>query len=246
MRHRNIGRIIAPLVMVVALVVVGWNAEAEVRTLTDRHNNYFTTVFLFQDTQTFSANGQNIWTPVGRTPRRGATLNPNGDIIGDLWPTIAETEMGPYYAWAVWSRPVNFDYELVWARWANGSWGGTAEVFPQAPVAGDDLDPDVAFDSSGRPYLVWWRDENGQGRVYLSMFLVTLWSQTYPVSAPDVDGRYPSVQIEQDGEILVVFETPSGWVEQTILFNEPVTITDDIDPLDYMSSGNLRYLGEAP
>ena len=104
---------------------------------------------------------------------------------------------------------------------------------------------DVTFDESGRPYFVWWRDENGQGRVYLSIFLVTLWMESYAVSDPAIDARYPTIELGDEGVILVLYDTPQGTIEHTVLFDEPVTITDDIDPLDHISSGNTRYIGDA-
>jgi hypothetical protein len=67
----------------------------------------------------------------------------------------------------------------------------------------------------------------------------------YAVSEPGADDRFPFVTVLPDGEILVTFETAEGMVEQTIFFDEPVTITDDIDPLDYISDGGKRYVGEA-
>jgi len=113
------------------------------------------------------------------------------------------------------------------------------------PEPGHDVDPDLAFDAGGRPFLTWWRDDNGQGRVYLSLFLVTQWMIAYPVSEPGVNARFPSIVVLPDGEIVVTFETDEGIIEQTVIFDEPVTITDDIDPLDYISDGGWRYVAEA-
>ena len=223
----------------------GTQVQAEVRSITDRYGSYVETRFLFQETQTFSTNGPNVWTPVGRVSRRGATLNPNGDAIGDLWPAVGDSGQAPHFAWAVWSRLDQMEYELVWSRWTAGGWRMTSWVLPVDPAPGHDLDADLAFDAGGRPFLTWWRDDNGQGRVYLSLFLVTQWMVAYPVSEPGVDARFPSIVILPGGEILVTFETEEGIIEQTVLFDEPVTITDDIDPLDYISDGGSRNVGEA-
>ena len=148
-------------------------------------------------------------------------------------------------AWAVWSRLDQMDHELVWSRWTAGGWRMTSWVYPVNPEPGHDVDPDLAFDADGRPFLTWWRDDNGQSRVYLSLFLVTQWMIAYPVSEPGVNARFPSIVVLPDGEIVVTFETDEGIIEQTVLFDEPVTITDDIDPLDYISDGGTRYIGEA-
>ena len=62
----------------------------------------------------------------------------------------------------------------------------TAWVYPVDSIAGDDLDPSLAVDESGRPYLAWWRNNSGQGRVYMSIFLATQWMIAYPVTEPGV------------------------------------------------------------
>lgn len=240
MRHR----------IIIAILILGacWTGAdllAEVRAVTDHNGQFTETRFLFQETQTFGSIGPNVWTPVGRRGTRGATLNPNGDAVGDLWPAVVDTGLGPHYAWAVWSRLVNLDYELVWSRWTAGGWRMTSPVYPTDAYPGADLDADVTIDITGRPYLTWWRDENGQGRVYLSLFLVTQWMEAYPISELGVDARFPVIEINAEGDILVTYETAEGTIEQTILFDEPVTITDDIDPLDYISDGGKRYVGEA-
>ena len=238
-------RIILALVILGAFVA-GTQVQAEVRSYTDRYGEYVETRFLFQETQTFGSAGPNIWTPVGRVSRRtSATLNPWGDSRGDTWPVVGDSGHAPHHAWAVWSQRDGYDYELVWSRWTAGGWRSTSWIYPGEFHAGDDLDADLGFDSTGRPYLTWWREENGQGRVYLSLFLLTQWMAPYAVSEPDVDGRFPVIAVRPDGEILVTFETAEGMVEQTIFFDEPVTITDDIDPLDYISDGGMRYVGEA-
>jgi hypothetical protein len=230
--------------LILTAVLFGAETPAEVRAITDADGNYVETRFLFQETQTFGS-GENIWTPVGWSFRRGATLNPRGDIYGDSWPVIGDTESGPIGAWAVWSRSNQFDYELVWSRFVAGGWRMPAWVYPSETHPGHDLDPALGFDASARPYLVWWRDEEGQGRVYLSMFLITQWMLAYPVSQPELDARYPYVDVGDGGEIRVTFETAEGTIEQTVLFDDTVTITDDIDPLDCMTQGSMQFIGES-
>jgi hypothetical protein len=62
------------------------------------------------------------------------------------------------------------------------------------------------------------------------------------VSEPGVDGRHPTLEFNGDSTLVVRFVTPEGVVEQLILFNVPVTITDDINPLDFVHPGTTTIV----
>ena len=66
------------------------------------------------------------------------------------------------------------------------------------------------------------------------MYLQSTWMTAFPVSADGLDSRFPRIQIEADGVMIVRYETREGTLEQRIAFDMPVTITDDINPLDYV------------
>jgi hypothetical protein len=57
-----------------------------------------------------------------------------------------------------------------------------------------------------------------------------------------VDSRYPSLEVREGGTLLVRFDTPEGEVEQTVIFDLPVTITEDINPLDFVSNAGYAVL----
>ena len=224
-----------------ALLALGaWiEIRAEVRAITSRVGEYQMTRVL--TSRNISRNASNvtgpsgIWRPLGRGA--GAhTLNPTGDSNGDLWPTIAENSVEPHHAWVVWSRPYQSRYELVWSRWLGTGWDEIRWVLDEIS-AGDDLDADIDFDSEGRPFMVWWRDGLGDQTVYLSLFLETRWMEPFQVSPEFVNARYPDVTVINNTTVLVKYEVGYGddvrEVNQTVLFNRPVTITDDINPLDF-------------
>jgi len=171
-----------------------------------------------------------VWDP-GDTPVPGiASLNPRGDLNGDLWPTVAESSVAPHYPWVVWSRFNGTDYDLAWSRWQGRDWEPIRWVEEQT-TAGDDLDADLAFDWKGKPYLTWWREDEGVGEVYLRVFLLNRWSDAFRISPQGVDARYPTLAVYSQGRIVVEYETAAGIVQQTVLFSQPMTITDDINPL---------------
>jgi len=225
-------------------LLTGWEARAEVRVVTDRDGQYRETRILMPESMSFGAGVSNVWTPVGRVGK-DETLNPSGADAGDLWPTIVESKSGTHRAWALWSRFDGLDYDLAWSRWTGTGWQEIGWVSIGEAEVGDDLDPVATFDSNSRPYVVWWRDEGGHGRVYFSLFLVSQWMTAYPVSDLDVDSRYPTLEIRADGRIEVTYETPEGVAVHTVVFDEPVTITDDIDPLDHLSSERMHYVKDA-
>ncbi len=210
---------------------------AEVRVVTSRTGSYeMTRVSL--DARTGS-----VWS----SNRRGATatattLNSNGDRNGDLHPALLECPLAPHYPWAVWSRLQNGRYDLAWSRWTDrGAWEPIRWLEPEYQGAWDNLDADLGFDEAGRPYVVWWRHELEGGRVFLSVYLSDSWMTAYAVSDPGIDSRYPTIEVGP-GSLVVYYDTPEGRVQQTILFNLPVTITDDINPLDYAYTSSKIYI----
>jgi hypothetical protein len=212
------------------------DSRAEVRALTDREGNYVTTRILSKTLP------ERVWSPVGRTAGRHA-LNTEGDRLGDLWPVISESGIEPHHPWVVWSRLRNGQYDLAWSRWTGERWQAVQWLDSKPHnkrVRNDSLDADVAF-AGGRPYAVWWRNDGVRGKVYLSVFLQTQWMPPYLVSDGAQDSRHPSIEILRKGEISVSYETDEGTVTQTVLFTEPLTITDDINPLDYMVNGAKQF-----
>jgi len=214
-----------------------WTAavHAEVRGLTDRRG-------LYRGTEVVLING-GVWTPADGRVFPG-TLNPVGDILGDQWPVILESPQPPNHPWAVWSRLNDGEYDLAWSRWLGPGWQGVTWLAPSDHL-GDDLDADLAYDASGRPHLIWWRNERDLGRIYFSLFLMTHWMEPLVVSEAEVDSRHPTlIGIAADGEILITYETPSGFVQQTIQLQSGVGITDDIDPLNHVTVDAPQHIEE--
>jgi hypothetical protein len=219
------GLVILTLCLVFIGGSVGVNAEVSVRT--DRAGKYVTTQILTTSAQGL---GQKIWSPRGRTARQELMLNPFGDVNGDLWPTIAETPRAPYQPWVVWSRFNGREYDLAWSAWTPEGWSSISWV-ARGNTAGDDLDPEAAFDRTGRLFVVWWRaSAEGPARVYMSAFLVRRWSIPILVSDPIVDSRHPVITRSRDGMLWVRYETPNGTERRGLGLNRPDTITDDINP----------------
>lgn len=216
-----------------ALGALGPATLAEVSVKTDRKGQYQMT----QVTTAGSRSAARVWSVSSRSAGKRA-LNPEGDRNGDLWPSIAESTVAPHHPLVVWSRYNGSEYDLAWSRWDRTTWEPVRWVEAQSNI-GDDLDADLSFDRRGRPFVAWWRDEGGIGRVFLSVFSGGDWIAAYPVSEAGVDGRYPVLDIHNNGEIRVQYETAEGTVSQLVSFNEPVTITDDINP-----HGHLTLRGE--
>jgi hypothetical protein len=227
--------------VVVALVLASIPVHAEVSAETDVQGRYVRTV-IFSNA---SVRNVKVWT-VQRAKVGFSPLNPYGDDNGDLWPLIVDQTAGAFRPWVVWSRFNGTDYDLAWSTF-EGSWRAPAWV-QAGPAAGDDLDPSVSFDSDGRPYMAWWRNEGGRGRVYLSVFLVSRWMLAYPVSDEGIDSVHPQVTVRADGKIVVSYDTPAGKVTRVVVFSRPSTITDDVTPFGRMTvtedSGSGNNLGK--
>ena len=211
------------------LLGTGLAVHAEVSVRTDPQGNYVATQIL-----TRGARGVPVlWGVNQRSSRNFHTLNPRGDERGDLWPVIAEPEMAPHHPWVVWSRFNGRDYDLVWSRWTPAGWEQTRVVDP-APEIGNDLDPDMVFNDGGRPFLVWSREVDGVSTIQFSAFLRNTWMPAFRVSDAGIDSRYPVIVERFCDGIRIEFDTAKGKVGKWVLFNQPVTITDDINPLNHV------------
>jgi hypothetical protein len=219
------------------LVLSALAVRAEVRAITDRSGVY-------KAIRVTKSGRGGVWAPTRRVDT-GASLNPHGDRQRDLWPAVRESSLSPHHPWVVWSRLNGSDYDLVWSRWSAGRWESVQWLDGSSSSPGADLDPNLQFDRTGRPFVVWWRDRGAKGgSVYLSMFVGPTWLRPFEISAPSVDARYPVLEIEKDHTLVVRFVTDEGLVEQTVLFDDPDTITDDINPMDYVYLAGAAVLVE--
>ena len=206
-------------------------ARAEVAAEVDAFGTYVRTVVIASS----SSKSLKIWSPArGRTLR--LPLNVDGDLRGDLYPVILESPVNRQ-PWVIWSRWNGADYDLAWSRFVQGAWTAVLPLL-DARAPGADLDPSMAFNDLGRAHVAWWRDEEGTGRVYLSMWLSSEWMAALPISDEGVDSRYPVVSVLPDRRIRVVFETPQGTVGRIVAMNSGATITDDINPFDELTVTN--------
>ena len=204
----------------------GLSARAEVAAELDSGGNYLRTLVL----ATSSARNVRIWSKVTSRPNL-FPVNVDGDLNGDLWPLVAEQKVGGVRPWVIWSRFTGSGFDLAWSRFdaASRAWTPIAWV-EGAGTVGDDLDPSAAFDSTGRPFLAFWRDEAGVGQVWLSLFLQTRWLAPFLVSDPGVDSVAPTITMLSDTRVRIDYTTATGTVSRTIEFHRPMTITDDATP----------------
>lgn len=223
MSKRTFG-ILAALVLVLA---VSWApARAEVSAEVDAYGNYLRMIV----TADSSSSDVPIWWVAKYRPNL-RPLNPDGDLVGDLLPAVAESSGPTRIPWVVWSRSTGANYDLAFSRWNRESRVWNPIGWVQAVITpGDEVRPALAFDVDNRPYLVWSRSANGVSRVYLSVWLQTRWMDEYLVSDADEQAVVTGVRLLADRRIEVRYDTPTGRVTRIVSFNRPRTINDDITP----------------
>lgn len=214
------------------LVATCLPALAEVAVSTDRRGDYVSTRVV----ATGPAWEPGVWT--ARDDRRGMSrvqslLNPAGDANGDLWPIVAESPVAPHFPWVVWSRSTGEGFDLAYSRWTGRGWTSVEWVHPRTTGL-DELDANVAFDRTGRPFVAYWVDNGGVGEVWLSFFLANRWSSAFLVSEEGLDARFPQIREIEGARIVIDFETPDGTFSQEVLFKRPISITDDINPQNHL------------
>lgn len=209
---------LALIALTVSLPVLG-----EVSARLDSEGNYVGMTYRLWGTQT----GSRIWASPAPTFNR-RPLNPTGDLLGDLSPTVVESNVGDRWPIAVWSHPNGGDYDLVYSRWSGRSWTPMAFVELDNPY--NDLDPRIVMNSVGRPYMVWYRNELAGGVVYFSMWLQTRWMTPIRVSTTGISATMPQLMLMSDTQVVVTYTTPTGTQVRTVTIPNTDSITDDIDP----------------
>jgi len=231
---------IVAAVLAVAAAGCALQARAEVSAETNALGDYSRMVVL----SNASLKNLRIWS-VQRDRSGVYPLNPLGDQNGDQWPFVAENPIDGNKPWVLWSRYTGSGYDIAWSRFVTGSgWTEITWLEDEPSLSGDDLDPSMGFDSGGRAIASWWRNEEGTGRVYLSLFLVTRWMTPYLVSDIDVDSRDPVITVLDDTHFEIEYDTPEGRVVRIVEFLRPTTITDDIDPFGRFAGGNAPSNGD--
>jgi hypothetical protein len=109
---------------------------------------------------------------------------------------------------------------IGFAYWDGKAWTERRRVTPANPYAYDELDPILAFDFAGNPYLVWWRAEQ-TAKVYFSTRVNGFWTPPLLLSDPSVDSRNPAIVLN-GSTAFVTWETSSGtggatWDAATLL-----------------------------
>jgi hypothetical protein len=236
----NVRRSLGIALLIAAICSIspaGSPARAEVSAVIDAFGTYVQTVVLTSPNPRFTK----IWA-VQRHKLGYFPLNPLGDRSGDSYPLIADNWTAPRVSWVVWSRPNAGDLDLVWARWTFGHW--SAVEYVQSDVSlGDDHKPNIAFDSTGRPFMVWERNQDGVGEIYVTVFLASVWMQPFLVSDPLVNSRNPIVTRQTDETFVVDFDTPDGRMSRMVTFDLPVSINDDITPMGIVDVSQSRPMG---
>jgi hypothetical protein len=149
-----------------------------------------------------------IWGQVRPGVSLRLMLNPLGDNLGDLAPTL-RLSPATGLPWAVWSMNVAGQKRVGFSSWTAAGWlAPTPIVAKPGPYFYNELGPDLAFDQSGRPFVVWWRPES-VGRVYLSTLVGGAWTPAVLLSDEAIDSRQPSIAI--DGSVATItYQTSSG------------------------------------
>ncbi len=186
---------------------------------------------------TRGGNARVTWGQVRPYLAPGDLLNPIGDNLGDLAPVI-RTHPGTGLPWVFWSRNVAGLKQVVFAAWGEAGWTAPQPVVPvDALPVQDELDPEVAFDAAGTPFLVWWRGGD-VGEVYFATRVGGVWTPPLRLSQTAVDSRRPTVAVDGTRAVLS-WTTPAGLVTRTIetavLVNSATDLMDTPIPPGYSS-----------
>jgi hypothetical protein len=222
MKKRISGRAVAAAIAV--FVLLPSMALAEVSVKLDRQGNLKRVFYLTQG----NGHSARVWGQVRPHMPLELMLNPLGDVHGDLPPTIAlHPETG--HPWVVWSMNIGNQKRIAFSKWECERWTAPGRVVTTPdPFGWDQMEPILAFDGEGLPYLVWWVD--GQvDEIYFSTMSDSCWTPPYLVSDDSQDSRHPSLSFD-GSRVRIIYETPSG--ERTWSKDGTTLIEDAIDLMD--------------
>ena len=169
-----------------------------------------------------------IWSQVRAGVPRQQMLNPLGDVSGDGAPTIRSHPVSGA-PWVVWPARVANVAQIAVSSWDGSRWTPRQYVVPTPePYYLDDLNPDLTFDATGQPFLVWQRSDSINS-VQFSTLSNGIWTPPLRLSEEGVDSRFPSITLSAQ-TALVRFLTPGGWVtrsyETTVMIESAQNLMD--------------------
>jgi hypothetical protein len=155
-------------------------------------------------------------------------LNPLGDTLGDLPPLIVSHPVDGR-PWVFWSRNAANIKRLVVASWTDAGWTVPRAIGGEpGPIPFDELDPAVAFDAAGVPFLVWWKAAP-EGEIYFGTLARGTWTPPLRLSPEGLDSRRPSIRLEGTRAI-VTYWTPEG--ELTTVYETAVLVESAASLMD--------------
>lgn len=211
----------------VLLMACSGLALAEVSVQLNRDGSFGKVVFLSRGGRT-----PLVWRQVRPYLPLEVQLNPLGDTLGDLRPTIASHPVTGL-PWVFWSRNVANIRQLVYSTWTAAGWSAPRAIGGDpAPSPHDELDPAVAFDAAGAPFLVWWQ-KAAAGEVYFSTLIGNVWTPRLLLSRAGEDSRTPSIRVDGTRAV-VTYHTPRGAVttvhETAVLIESAASLMDSPTP----------------
>lgn len=229
-------------------------ARADVAAILDEGGRYVRTdVSMVRDGRTAS-----VWLVEGRRGSRTqlgvdrVVLNESGALRDDGVPSIVNNPVTGL-PWAVWSFNDGGDRELAVSLFDGRNWSAPALL----GVAGNgvqDLEPKLAFSSSGQPHIVWWRlsPDGMEQSVWMTTRSNGQWLDPVRLTSTRVRASRPTLLIA-DQAILVAFDTDQGIRLSTYNLSslptggyDPAGGTDGADPPAYGGGGTGTRPPECP
>jgi hypothetical protein len=197
------------------------DARGEVSAKLDANGQYAGMVIRYS-----LASKPRIWAGINTASRR--PVNPTGDSLGDLAPTVVENPANHNWPMVVWSHPNGPDYDLIFSKWTNGGW--SPAMFVQADNSTNEIEPRLEFSPTGRAFMIWRSNNGSESSIFFSMFLETHW--LVPIRASNIEeiATNGNLWVESDLLVHITYETSSGPQTHVISIPQGDTITDDIDP----------------
>jgi len=232
------------LIAAAVLALLPAAARAEVSVVTDGRGRVKRVVVM-----TKGADGA-IWGQVRSRVPLEAMLNPLGDTLGDLAPTLAiHPKSGQ--PWAIWPRNEGNQKRLVVSYWTGKAWSAPQPIVAPDLYGSDQVEPRLVFDGAGTPYVIFTESAR-PSRIRFVTVAKGTWTPALSLSDEKIDSRSPLAALTGDGTGLNIrWTTPAGETTRTlptaVLVESATNLMDSpIPPGSTTSPGAGDTTGDEP
>jgi len=143
------------------------------------------------------------WQPASNSWSKAEPVSPKGENISSSAVAID----GSGRVWVIWSAQRSGSFDLFARAGQKGNWGPEIRLTSAKTLAGPNLNPVAATDSSGRVWVAWQGFRNSRLQVLTAVQNGDSFSPEIPVSSGAANSWDPSIAAAPSGDVAIAWDT---------------------------------------